>query len=105
MTFLWRLEIEPVGYAENEKIERVTGSRGDNPIWWYEFSGTGYQYGTSKPSYSDLRGARYLNEQPEINEVLPLKEVFFDIRADIFAVFMRWAYPSVNGTGNPLQPA
>lgn len=63
------------------------------------------QYGTSKPRYSDFRNARYPNEQPGISKVFPLREVSFDIRADIFDVFIRWAYPSVNGTGNPLQPA
>jgi hypothetical protein len=60
---------------------------------------------TSKPRYSDFRNARYPNEQPGVSEVFPLREGSFDIRADIFDVFIRWAYPSVNGTGNPLQPA
>jgi hypothetical protein len=38
--------------------------------------------------------------------VFPLKEgLTFDVRADFFNVFNRWVYPSLNGTGNALQPA
>jgi hypothetical protein len=38
--------------------------------------------------------------------VFRLKEgLTFDVRADFFNVFNRWAYPSLNGTSNALQPA
>ena len=42
----------------------------------------------------------------ESARVFPLKEgLTFDVRADFFNVFNRWAYPGLNGTGNALQPA
>jgi hypothetical protein len=64
------------------------------------------RYGTSKPRYSDFRKARSPNEQPGISKVFRLKEgLTFDVRADFFNVFNRWAYPSLNGTSNALQPA
>jgi Carboxypeptidase regulatory-like domain len=64
------------------------------------------QYGTSKPRFSDFRNARYPNEQLGLGKVFPLKEgLTFDVRADFFNVFNRWAYPGLNGTGNALQPA
>jgi hypothetical protein len=75
-----------------------------NPAAWSDPAAG--QYGLSKPRFSDYRNARYPNEQLGLGKAFLLKEgMFFSIRADFFNVFNRWAYPSLNGTGNALQPA
>ncbi|HVC90739.1 MAG TPA: TonB-dependent receptor [Acidobacteriaceae bacterium] len=63
-------------------------------------------YATSKPYYGDYRGPRYPSEQLGFGKVIPIREgMRFELRADFFNVFNRWAYPNLNNTGNPFQAA
>ena len=62
-------------------------------------------YGSSKPRFSDYRNPRYPNEQMGIGKSIDIKEgLVFEVRADFFNVFNRWAYPSLSNTSNFLQP-
>lgn len=71
-----------------------------NPAAWSNpATGT---YGTSKGYYSDFRGPRYPSEQLGFGKNFSFRESMkFSLRADLFNVFNRWAYPSLN-EGSPF---
>jgi len=70
-----------------------------NPNAWQEPApGT---YNSGKPFLDDYRGPRYPNEQMGLAKNTKLSEkVTFNVRADFFNIFNRWAYPGLNNTSN-----